>query len=62
MFVATYCKLRLTINEDYLAGNAKNQNIDKKQNGVICHIRRALATVANRKCGPENCLIYSSVI
>ena len=54
MLVATYCKLRLAIIEDYLAENAKIEISIKKTKWRRCHIRRALATVANRKCGPEN--------
>ena len=42
----------LAIIEDYLAGNAKIKISIKKWRR--CHIPRALATVANRKCGPEN--------
>ena len=44
----------LAINEDYLAGNAKIKISIRKTKWRRCHIRRALATVANRKCGPEN--------
>ena len=43
----------LAINEDYLAGNAKIK-ISIKNKLRRCHIRRVLATVANRKCGPED--------
>ena len=43
----------LVIIEDYLAGNSKIK-ISIKKKWRRCHIRRALATVANRKCGPEN--------
>ena len=43
----------LAIIEDYLAGNAKIKILIKTK-WRRCHIRRALATVANRKCGPEN--------
>ena len=54
------CLLQPTANydfaiiEDYLAGNAKIKIAIKKTKWRRCHIRRALATVANRKCGPEN--------
>ena len=52
MLVATY---DLAIIEDYLAGFAKIKiSIKKTTKWRRCHIRRALATVANRKCGPEN--------
>ena len=51
MLVATY---DLAIIEDYLAGFAKIKISIKKTKWRRCHIRRALATVANRKCGPEN--------
>ena len=44
----------LAIIEDYLAGNAKIKISIKKTKWRRCHIRRILATVANRKCGPEN--------
>ena len=44
----------LAIIDDYLAGNAKIKISIKKTKWRRCHIRRALATVANRKCGPEN--------
>ena len=44
----------LAINEDNLAGNAKIKISIKKPKWRRCHIRRAVATVANRKCGPEN--------
>ena len=50
MLVATY---DLAIIEDYLAGFAKIK-ISIKKTKWRRHIRRALATVANRKCGPEN--------
>ena len=60
-----FCLLQPTANydlaiiEDYLAGNAKIKISIKKTKWRRCHIRRALATVANRKCGPENihCII-----
>ena len=44
----------LAIIEDYLAGNAIIKILIKKNKWRRCHIRLALATVANRKCGPEN--------
>ena len=57
MLVATYCKLRFGHYWRLSCGKRKNQNIDKKKKKWRrCHIRRALATVANRKCGPENIL------
>ena len=43
----------LAIIEDYLAGNAKSK-YRLKTKWRRCHIWRALATVANRKCGPGN--------
>ena len=44
----------LAIIEDYLVGNAKIKISIKITKWRRCHIPRALATVANRKCVPEN--------
>ena len=54
MLVATTANYDLAIIEDYLAGNAKIKISIKKTKWRRCHIRRALATVANRKCDPGN--------
>ena len=52
----------LAIIEDYLAGNAKIKISIEKTKWRRCHIWPALASVANRKCGPENNLFHKHIL